>query len=1056
MFTHSGRFCSPPLCRRMSPPNGHSTPNNTESSPAGKRTEVEIVHVQDRSPITRNDDKNDANDEDVAAAAKSSSASKSGSGVDPLIALPANSSLASTASHNGVQQWGGLSLSLSAFSEADARSLELGKGDLTPMGSLRVSKEHQASSQLASPVSLDLPDRFSPHYAPSYAEDAAAKTSGIAKSGAQVSSSRGPLTPPPSSLMSMSAQKLSPSSDPPPFSEKNNPHIFPLLSRLDPVRFGYPALGPMRDLLPPQEDARRRLRAQRKLLLDLPDSAAVVVDDQHFASGPRRSLCIVDITIPLKCDDGSTLNVTSSASFDLASDLTLTPEQVAVRFAEEYNLDPDGFYDVLAQIDEQLGRFIERNRAVAPTTVDAAGLEKIKSGGGDITDLERKVCQVADSMHLIPAMKHAAKLEMRKREEEKSKKTKKRKSGGSAKGDDKSTGSKGKFKVPGTSPGHRGQPYPVCSSRDRFNIQRKHMSLCPSVPPSFKPTSHCHWCKSQKSNGCIVFACEHGMCAAHVNFNLGITLLDLKKYVAEDFSEDNKTTNPKTSGMLSHFLTGGCSKLQCPVCSYLCECEQCTKRLNRLAWMEANPEVGSGPADDKSPSRKRSKSNSGQKPPALRRSNTFEKEKRGSLSTCTKPVKQRERPSLGPDDIKSKSAKEEEASSAAQIEEDGNTDYCAKCGRAGDLLCCDVCPRAFHPQCMDGPDSVPDDFWKCHYCERDDKEPGHSVKPVDVSSLDPKPPAGYGTLISIVEKAMELDFGYAFSSPVDIEDYEGTIERKLDYSLIKTKLRLGEYLRVRKRLNPFEELDSKQKLVQDRPIATPEQVFDSALKDVFTIFLNCKRFNSEGSAIYRMAEVQEKLFKKMLATNLTGVLPEKSLQSVSLYAEKMNKERSEYFRLLKRMKEDVREKPAEWKKAFYILETSAKEEERVFADVDERCWRMYEKGKKGNSMVRIAAVDANTGHFLQMFSGKSFTIKQATNFNSTKKREDFMRKIRNLEIVHLWEHGAAGKTRGDKPREIFYIEIDFLKPMWIELQRVRLKGDGKKRSKNVNIDESST
>jgi len=34
------------------------------------------------------------------------------------------------------------------------------------------------------------------------------------------------------------------------------------------------------------------------------------------------------------------------------------------------------------------------------------------------------------------------------------------------------------------------------------------------------------------------------------------------------------------------------------------------------------------------------------------------------------------------------------------LEEDGNTDFCMMCKLGGGLLCCDFCPRAFHPNCL--------------------------------------------------------------------------------------------------------------------------------------------------------------------------------------------------------------------------------------------------------------------------------------------------------------------------------------------------------------------
>lgn len=47
---------------------------------------------------------------------------------------------------------------------------------------------------------------------------------------------------------------------------------------------------------------------------------------------------------------------------------------------------------------------------------------------------------------------------------------------------------------------------------------------------------------------------------------------------------------------------------------------------------------------------------------------------------------------------------------------DENDDLCSICRDAGDLLCCDGCPRAFHIECIPL-SSIPQDKWYCRYCE---------------------------------------------------------------------------------------------------------------------------------------------------------------------------------------------------------------------------------------------------------------------------------------------------------------------------------------------------
>lgn len=46
---------------------------------------------------------------------------------------------------------------------------------------------------------------------------------------------------------------------------------------------------------------------------------------------------------------------------------------------------------------------------------------------------------------------------------------------------------------------------------------------------------------------------------------------------------------------------------------------------------------------------------------------------------------------------------------------DDNDDLCSICADGGELLCCDNCPRAFHPECIS--EAVPQGTWYCKYCQ---------------------------------------------------------------------------------------------------------------------------------------------------------------------------------------------------------------------------------------------------------------------------------------------------------------------------------------------------
>ena len=48
---------------------------------------------------------------------------------------------------------------------------------------------------------------------------------------------------------------------------------------------------------------------------------------------------------------------------------------------------------------------------------------------------------------------------------------------------------------------------------------------------------------------------------------------------------------------------------------------------------------------------------------------------------------------------------------------DSNIDYCIKCEKVGELLCCDFCPNSYHLGCLTPPLSkVPDGAWACPKC----------------------------------------------------------------------------------------------------------------------------------------------------------------------------------------------------------------------------------------------------------------------------------------------------------------------------------------------------
>ncbi len=50
-------------------------------------------------------------------------------------------------------------------------------------------------------------------------------------------------------------------------------------------------------------------------------------------------------------------------------------------------------------------------------------------------------------------------------------------------------------------------------------------------------------------------------------------------------------------------------------------------------------------------------------------------------------------------------------------EEDEHNEFCKLCKDGGELLCCDSCPWAYHPLCLNPPlKEIPDGDWRCPRC----------------------------------------------------------------------------------------------------------------------------------------------------------------------------------------------------------------------------------------------------------------------------------------------------------------------------------------------------
>ena len=233
-------------------------------------------------------------------------------------------------------------------------------------------------------------------------------------------------------------------------------------------------------------------------------------------------------------------------------------------------------------------------------------------------------------------------------------------------------------------------------------------------------------------------------------------------------------------------------------------------------------------------------------------------------------------------------------SDSAEVLEDGNVDFCQTCLKAGNIICCDFCPRAFHKECIPKDEDDDDESatkWKCHTCKTEDKVLEEDLvtveKSVDLITAaflkanvqDETMESGLKVLSlvhAMLGRLIEYDFGYMFSVPVDtkaVEGYKDLIKRPMDLGTIGSRLTNGYYA---------------NRLKQG---GTWDDVIASVLQDVELVWHNCYTFNFEGSAIFRMADVLRKRAKYIAKASFNGLTSDDVKQRVSDFIQSCEEER---------------------------------------------------------------------------------------------------------------------------------------------------------------------
>jgi hypothetical protein len=456
-----------------------------------------------------------------------------------------------------------------------------------------------------------------------------------------------------------------------------------------------------------------------------------------------------------------------------------------------------------------------------------------------------------------------------------------------------------------------------------IEIAKKFQEGCVIGQLDRRGDNHCHACR-KKAPVCYVFGCgqhTHAFCLMHCDSRL--------------------TLNPNQGPMICEY---------CPVCSFSCGCSKCLRRLDALAFefklqceMQKSKfeetifkdiltrNVSTIPYKTKGSTTANRKSDASFSRPSTG-GKIFKSSKKspsgGSHDRKNRPFVPKPPLSDFPrevcglldlepgtaedystlytadgafpsDDYRDFTAQEasipeKEKFVEGEVPEDGNVDFCHACKNHGNLLCCDFCPRAFHMECILGDNQSPGKRWECHVCQKENKGSDDdlvdgkktlellcaSFFDADVGSDESLEGIRVLSMIyDMVQKFLNYDFGYMFQEPVDCEavvGYSDIVKRPMDLGSISANLINGVYA---------------------EPFKSGQQSWDgviaAVLKDIELVWHNCFTFNYGGSAVYRMAEVQCRLSRRIRKRSFDQMINDHVKAEVKTFIEAREKERGE-------------------------------------------------------------------------------------------------------------------------------------------------------------------
>jgi len=231
--------------------------------------------------------------------------------------------------------------------------------------------------------------------------------------------------------------------------------------------------------------------------------------------------------------------------------------------------------------------------------------------------------------------------------------------------------------------------------------------------------------------------------------------------------------------------------------------------------------------------------------------------------------------------------------------DDGNSSHCIVCFEGGNIVCCSICPRAYHPKCLakDGHGNIniellPND-WRCNRCKKDAiiSPEGEEIsqkyqfgnKKIRAAYSEFKDCSDYNyccallsNILDILNKLKNYDYGYVFSEPVDVDDvpdYPEVVLTPMDYGTISERLEGGNYV----------DLIASDDVSRDDENSTMEEILLHVLCDIERVHHNCQLYNKKGSSIYRIGDVHASKWSAYLSQYIIDRLPENVQRDLTLF-----------------------------------------------------------------------------------------------------------------------------------------------------------------------------